>query len=52
MVGAVVSMTMSLFAARLVVGVKLVMVLFAASRIVPLTEDTVRSEVVSPDCTV
>ena len=44
--------TMSLFAARFVVGVKLVMALLDASAIVPLISVTVRSALLSPSTTV
>jgi hypothetical protein len=47
-IGLAVSMTISLLAARFVVGVKLVSVLNTASLIVPETLLTVRSEDVSP----
>ena len=50
--GAVVSITIALLAARLVTGTKLVMALPEVSAIVPAIEDTSRSEVVSPACTV
>ena len=51
-VGAVVSITSALLVARFVVGTKLVMALAEASAIVPLIDDTVRSDVVSPAWTV
>ena len=46
--GSVVSTTMALLAARLVVGTKLVIALLAPSAIVPLIDLTVKSALVSP----
>lgn len=51
-VGALVSITMALFAARFVAGTKSVMVLLDVSLMVPAIEVTVRSLEVSPACTV
>ena len=49
--GAIVSMTIFLFAERLRAGVKLVMGLLSVEVIVPATPETFRSAVFSPDPT-